>query len=219
MRGELTELVAADVAAWLSTVGRLLYNERDMQMHLASYLLESGKYSGVELEYYVHKDIVPGYVWDSELKLDIVVSRQGQYVPVELKYKTKEVARCPIRFGEEIDRRFHITKTHSAPDLGRYDFWKDVRRLELVKRRLGNVAGGVALFLTNDGAYLAKGRASSNNIRFSMAEGYHGRERSWLRATRTTVGRPDFLLDHDYSVQWQTHTMDAEIFHSLIIVI
>lgn len=202
----LTTQVERDVAAWLGRAVTLFANERHQQVELASFLRLSGHYDEVILEYFVpNGELKPDYVWDSELRLDIVVRLGAEYVPIELKYKTKAVAGPITRFGEDLgEKEYTLVKSHSAQDLGMYDFWKDVRRLELVKRRFAGVAGGVALFMTNDSYYRRGPKSGSICAKFSMTAGPHGRDRSWLRDTAATKGRPSFTLDAQYTLSWST---------------
>ena len=90
----LLDLVRNDVCAFLKSNNELLFNERDFQMHLATWLRNSNNhYDDVDVEYYVPHQELNNYVWNSELRLDIVVKKDGEYCPVELKYKTKKVKR------------------------------------------------------------------------------------------------------------------------------
>ena len=70
----LIDIVRQDVFAFLESNDELLFNERDFQMHLATWLRNSSnRYDDVDVEYYVPKSELNDYVWDSELRLDIVV--------------------------------------------------------------------------------------------------------------------------------------------------
>ena len=70
----LIDIVRQDVFAFLENNDELLFNERDFQMHLAMWLRNSSnRYDDVDVEYYVPKSELDDYVWDSELRLDIVV--------------------------------------------------------------------------------------------------------------------------------------------------
>ena len=153
----LIEIVQQDVFAFLGSNEELLFNERDFQMHLATWLRNSANaYDDVDVEYYVPRSSLQNYVWDSELRLDIVVKKDGEYCPIELKYKTKKVERQISRFDEMLDNQVVVMKNQGAQDLGMYDFWKDVRRIELVRNRFCNVKGGLAVFVTNDESYIPK---------------------------------------------------------------
>ena len=150
----LVDIVRADVMAFLESNDELLFNERDFQMHLATWLRNStNRYDDVDVEYYVPWQELEGYVWESELRLDIVVKKDGEYCPVELKYKTKKVERQISRFDEAMHDKVVVMKNQGAQDLGMYDFWKDVRRVELVRNRFERVKGGLAVFATNDPLY------------------------------------------------------------------
>ena len=147
----LIDIVRADVMAFLESNNELLFNERDFQMHLATWLRNStNKYDDIDVEYYVPWQELKDYVWESELRLDIVVKKGDEYCPVELKYKTKKVERQISRFDEVMHDKVVVMKNQGAQDLGMYDFWKDVRRVELVRNRFERVKGGLAVFVTND---------------------------------------------------------------------
>ena len=142
----LIDLVRNDVCAFLESNEELLFNERDFQMHLATWLRNStNRYDDVDVEYYVpwqELQKVGKYVWESELRLDIVIKKDGEYCPVELKYKTKKVERKISLFDEDLTDDVVVMKNQGAQDLGMYDFWKDVRRVELVRNRFQRVKGG-----------------------------------------------------------------------------
>lgn len=77
--------------------------------------------------------------------MDVLVNDAGVTFAIELKYKTKKFDTV---FGAE---EFHL-RNHGAQDIGRYDFIKDIVRLEhFVTANAGSV--GYAIFLTNDEAY------------------------------------------------------------------
>ena len=104
----------------------LFFNERDLQMHLALYLLKSSNnYDDVEVEYYVpvfnnRKDkILKEYDWNSEIRLDIVVMKNNEFLPVEIKYKTRNIQNSYglSRFNIEIPD-VDILKNQSAQNLG-----------------------------------------------------------------------------------------------------
>ena len=141
---KLIEVVKQDVLNFLNSNKELLFNERDFQMHLATYLRNTSKYDDVDLEYYVPHQTLSNYIWESELRLDILVRKGSEFLPIELKYKTKKVNKDILRFGEKISDII-VLKNQGAQDWGKYDFWKDVRRVELVKQRFRNVKNGLAV--------------------------------------------------------------------------
>ena len=220
----LTEIVKDDVHAFLKSNDELLFNERDFQMHLATWLRGStNRYDDVDVEYYVpwqELQKVGKYVWESELRLDVVVKKDGEYCPVELKYKTKKVERQISRFDEVMNDKVVVMKNQGAQDLGMYDFWKDVRRVELVRNRFERVKGGLAVFVTNDPLYTKKSRENSNNFLFNMDEGKHSVVKYWQNPESTCAKtHPDFEVEKEYGIKWHQRTIDNVEFYYCIVTI
>ena len=201
----LTKIVETDIELFLKSRDNIFVNERDLQMHLAIYLEKSGNYDSVEVEYYVPKStLLPEYIWDSEMKVDIVVCKDGIFVPIELKYKTKAIEVQNIkRFGESIPN-VQLTKNQAAQNIAKYDFWKDVRRLEILKKKFEKIHGGICLFLTNDESYQSEPRDNAKCANFSLAkDSYHGKDMSWGEDDASNI-RPNFQLDKTYRTSWET---------------
>lgn len=218
----LIDIVRADVFAFLESNEELLFNERDFQMHLATWLRNSAnRYDDVDVEYYVPRQELDNYVWDSELRLDIVVKRDGEYCPVELKYKTRKVERKISRFDEALSDNVVVMKNQGAQDLGMYDFWKDVRRVELVRNRFERVKGGLAVFVTNDGFYTKGSKESSNNYLFNMSAGKaHSKQKRWANPESTCAKtHPNFEVEREYSIEWHTREIDKVGFYYSVVVI
>ena len=115
----LVDIVRKDVCAFLESNDEWLFNERDLQIHLATWLRNSANaYDDVEVEYYVPCQELNNYVWKSELRLDVVVKKDGEYCPVELKYKTRKVKRKITRFEEDLTDDVVVMKNQGAQDLG-----------------------------------------------------------------------------------------------------
>lgn len=200
--------------------GELLFNERDLQMHLAVYLISTGHYDDVDVEYYVPFKELDNYLWKNELKLDILVRKESEYLPIELKYKTKKQSKRLLRFNEQLNDAVDVLKNQGAQDLGMYNFWKDVRRLELVRDRFDAVKNGLAVFVTNDKQYISPSRESSNNRQFSMEEGRHGKAKYWQQPESTCAKtHPDFDLEHEYTIHWNTNIYESVEFHYCIVTI
>ena len=221
----LIDLVRNDVRAFLESNDELLFNERDFQMHLATWLRNSAnRYDDVDVEYYVpwqELQKVGKYVWESELRLDIVVKKDGEYCPVELKYKTRKVERKISRFDEDLTADVVVMKNQGAQDLGMYDFWKDVRRVELVRNRFERVKGGLAVFVTNDGFYTKGSKESSNNYLFGMAgEAARSTKKYWANPESTCAKtHPNFEVERAYSIEWRTREIDKVEFYYCIVTI
>ena len=218
----LIDIVRNDVCAFLENNEELLFNERDFQMHLATWLRNSANcYDDVDVEYYVPCQELDNYVWDSELRLDIVVKKDSEYCPVELKYKTKKVERKISRFDEELAGNVVVIKNQGAQDLGMYDFWKDVRRVELVRNRFERVKGGLAVFVTNDVFYTKGSKETSNNYLFNMSAGEaHSRQKHWANPESTCAkSHPDFEVEREYSIEWKMREIDKVGFYYCIVTI
>jgi len=218
----LIDIVRKDVCAFLESNDELLFNERDLQIHLATWLRNSANaYDDVEVEYYVPCQELTNYVWKSELRLDVVVKKDGEYCPVELKYKTRKVKRKITRFEEDLTDDVVVMKNQGAQDLGMYDFWKDVRRVELVRKRFKCVKNGLAVFVTNDMFYTKGSNESSNNYLFNMNGGQaHSKLKHWANPESTCAKtHPDFEVEKEYTIEWQTQEVDKVVFYYCIVTI
>jgi len=126
------------VLAELSRKQPVFYSEADFQHALAwqFHLLHSN--ADIRLEYPVPLDGSAAYI-------DIVIGDRAATTAIELKYKT---ARTSIVHGGEQ----YSLRDQSAQDSGRYDFLKDIRRLEKFTAATPNSVG-YAVILTNDWLY------------------------------------------------------------------
>ncbi len=129
-------------------------SEFDFQHQLAWEL--HTRYAGMNilLEY-------PIIVGRRRMEIDIWAQLGDVRVAIELKYKTRKasILHAGIRFA--------LTQQAATP-LGRYDFLKDVERLELM-RRASMVDEAWAVMLTNDASYT--GLARGNGQAFSLHAG------------------------------------------------
>lgn len=218
---KLIEIVRNDVCAFLESNNELLFNERDFQLHLATWLRNSDNhYDDVDVEYYVPWQELENYIWKSELRLDIVVKKDGEYCPVELKYKTKKLKRKISRFSEELTDDVVVMKDQGAQDLGMYDFWKDVRRVELVRNRFDRVKNGLAVFVTNDAFYTKGSKTTSNNYLLNMNEGVHSTQKHWANPESTCAKtRPNFEVEREYTIEWHERGVDGVEFYYCIVTI
>lgn len=216
----LIDVVRTDVKQFLDTNEELLFNERDFQMHLATFLRGTNHYDDVDVEYYVPLSELKEYIWNNELRMDVLVRKGKEFLPIELKYKTKTVRKKLLRFGESVAEEIEVMKNQGAQDLGMYDFWKDVRRIEIVRKRFKAIISGLAVFVTNDQAYLKAGRNTSNHIQFSMTEGTHGKEKHWLDKESTCCKtHPDFEVEKEYSIRWEERKVEEiNIYYTLLTI-
>ena len=142
------------------------------------------------------------------LYIDIVVEKKGEFLPIELKYKTAPLKKDIDRFGEVL-QGVDVLKNHGARDLGAYDFWRDVNRIECLMKRFGNVKNGIALFLTNDQGYwtLPKDGTNPNYANFSMKDGKHSQEKNWQGNTAMSAARPSFNVNKVYELEWKDYNL------------
>ena len=177
-----------------------------------------GTYDDVDLEYFVPTNLLNGYkdLWDTELRVDILVRKGNEYCPIELKYKTKKIKTSLTRFGVDI-ADVVIVKDQGAQDLGMYGFWKDVKRIEMVKARFETVKSGLSVFLTNDVAYMKPTRENSNNKEFTMCEGLNSSSKHWQRETKISLAHQGFDLSRDYLVKWNESKFGEHTFHYCIV--
>ena len=216
------DTIASDIDNFMKRNDELLFNERDFQMHLATWLLNSTcHYDDVDVEYYVPQQELDDYVWNSELRLDIVVKKDGIFYPIELKYKTKKVERQISRFDESLNDNVVVMKNQGAQDLGMYDFWKDVRRLELVRKRFKNVNGGFAVFVTNDEFYTKRSKDTSNNYLFNMSpDKALPKQKHWANPDSTCAKKhPNFEVEKEYCIDWHNIEVNGIQFYYCILSI
>ena len=212
--------VSQSIVRFLESNRRLFTNERDLQMHLAIALANEYGVDNVEVEYFIpgetFKEVF--YPWkqrykstcNQDMRIDIVVQRGSEFVPIELKYKTKAIEEGSFnRFGKPLEG-VRLVKDQSAQDLGRYDFWRDVHRLELVKRVFPNVKKGIVVFVTNDNAYCKAPKENSKGQVPNCYQFYitNNKEkcRKWENNTEVKYKpeRPNFCLDKVYDIKWES---------------
>lgn len=211
--------VSQSIIKFLERNKHIFTNERDLQMHLAIALANEYGVDSVEVEYFIPGEtfIEKSYPWkqlykstcNQDMRIDIVVQRGSEFVPIELKYKTKAIKEDSIkRFGKPLVGA-QLVKDQSAQDLGRYDFWKDVRRLELVKEVFPNVKKGIVLFVTNDKAYCKAPKETSkghvpNCYHFYLTDNKESC-REWRNKSEKKYEpeRPNFCLNKTYDIKWK----------------
>ena len=86
-----------------------------------------------------------GSTLEKEIYLDILLTCKECMWPIELKYKTK-------KSKLSVDREVYNLKNHSARDVSRYNFRKDIYRIEKLKKH-PIFKNGYAIILTNDSKY------------------------------------------------------------------
>src|SRR5688572_1633286 len=130
----------------------VFHSEADLQHELAWELRAQGFGRGIRLE--------RPFDLGERLNVDLVVLTDDGLVALELKYWPRAWT------GDVAGERFHL-KNRGAQDLGRYDFWKDVSRIEQL-RAAGLVRWGAAVAVTSDTAYRSPVRAGTMAEPFAL---------------------------------------------------
>jgi len=215
--------IEQDVAAFFSRENELFFSEKDFQLHLALYLMQSKNYDKVEIEYFIPKQELADKVWNNNVKIDIVVRSGDEYVPIELKYCTKRLKLNEItitRFGEDLKdeelKDVEIVKNQGAEDIRSYDFWKDVHRLELVLEHFPAAKVGYAIFVTNNGAYKNK-KTGVACEEFSMHRGMHATSKRWHKNPKVAENHPDFDLLEEREIKWNDIKLEGIKFYYCIV--
>lgn len=224
----LVTLVNRDVTDFLNNINnsnkRILFeSEQEFQLELVIYLRSTNHYDLVKIEQQLYCSMLSNYVWkkskDTTIRIDIVVKKGDEYLPIELKFKTKEIKRNSDIFGI-IKEDFPVVHTQSATNYGKYDFWKDVRRLELLKENFSGVRNGIAVFVTNDFSYVNDNNCNAEYFNFNMIEGKHGTKKHWLSENISNFKQcPNFDLSNEYYIHWNDIDIDNESFKYCIVTV
>jgi len=137
--------------------------------------------------------------------LDIwAYGKESGTLAIELKYKTKKMS---VTAGEET---FELTD-QSAQDHGRYDFLKDIQRLEQVTGGHDNITG-YAVLLTNDRSYWEA--PVNENTADAQLRLHDGRtitgQLAWGAgaSAETTKGREaPIVLKGNYKLTWHNYSL------------
>jgi len=182
-------------------------SEMDFQIHLAWLMKEMGY--ELSLEYNPE-------CFDANASIDIMIWKPERVV-VELKYKTTHFK------TEDNGHPLHL-KNHSARDIGRYDFIKDISRVEHVVSS-GKADRGFAIFLTNDSGYWRPGRVGTADEMFHMFDGRPMKNGTFEWGPNTGDGtkrgrEKSLTLIRDYVFGWKDYAVFGEgngLFRFLII--
>ena len=172
-------------------------SEADFQFSLAWRIKELYPEVDVKLEY-------RPWDYDKRVRIDIVILKDNRMIPIELKYKTK-------RYDEEYKGEKIELKNQSAHDSARYDFIRDIKKLEdIIKCDKYRIEEAYAIFLTNDPLYWNPvNNTDALDSQFRIHEGVQiNGERAWKEgASKGTIkDREDELeVDGTYDIKWHTY--------------
>jgi hypothetical protein len=151
VKEDLIELIQA-----LSVSRPIFHSEADFQHELGLILRDNGYQVRLERPYHFE---VPT-LGMTKFELDIELNGE---IAIELKYKTQ-------RLEHTINGEEFKLANHSAPNLGRFDYLDDARRVNYF-RDYKNFTKGFAVFLTNSPDYWANDGQNTMAREFSIVEG------------------------------------------------
>jgi hypothetical protein len=180
----------------LSATRPLFHSEADFQHAFAWAIHGKLPLASVRLELPIHAD-------ERDAHLDLWLAEGERSLAIELKYKTRGTT--AIHHGES----FRL-KNHSAQDLGRYDFIKDIMRLEGFLRA-AHAGAGWAIILTNDSLYWqAPARQAGIDAAFRLHDGHPLSGRlAWgpgASAGTTKNREAPLLLRGTYVPRWRDYS-------------
>ncbi|MBR5146791.1 MAG: hypothetical protein IKW54_04100 [Bacteroidales bacterium] len=137
--------------------------------------------------------------------VDIWVEENGEFFPIELKYKTR-------KDDVIINRQTVTLKDHAAVTLGSYDYLKDIRRIEDLSQ-LPGFKKGYAVMLTNEPIYYKPSKTNSSYNMFKICEGLTKQANvtmNWGLTNKqtpfqATKGRGPFALKNTYQMHWDSY--------------
>lgn len=146
---------------------------------------------------------------NNQIHLDVLALHDNAIFAIELKYKTS-------RLSVGLAGESFTLRDHSAQDCGRYDFIKDICRVEQIVANAANVTG-FAILLTNDSSYWKIGTARTVDRDFRIHDGctLHGTLKWGDNAgTGTMNGRENPLeIKGTYKIHWQDYSCPSSGAH------
>jgi hypothetical protein len=175
----------------------LFHSEADFQHALAWKIHELTPDAQVRLE-------ISSGRFDKRERIDILARMRNEVFAIELKYKKRKL---DYQFSGE---NFSLAND-GAQDIGRYDFIKDVARLENFVFGGSNITG-YAILLTNDDLYWRESVRGVSSAAFFLHEGRniaHSTPLFWHISTGdgTKKGRTEsFELRADRTLSWAEYS-------------
>lgn len=212
----MRNIIQQQIITALALRNSFFLRELDVQIYLTNYFINTNFYDNVFVEYHIPSNIIPNYPWGDNIYIDIVLEKNGLYYPIEIKFKTRSQELPLMVFGNNTN----ITLgQHGAGNIGCYDFWKDVKRIELFEQSFLNVERGIVLFLSNDHTYQVTPRNA--NVGYAQFSIHHGRVvpinsiLSWNGDLAIANGRPSITTNYAYTTIWNPMILEN---HNYILV-
>jgi hypothetical protein len=199
---------------------KIFVSENDIALSFAYYLKLKYKDAKIKFEFPFEVDFQPQFINEPKLKdrfsyLDLLISLEGKNYGFEFKYLTRKLEL------KQIHENFEL-KNQGAQDVLRFNFRKDIYRLELLKNNAlkSNIKidKGFAILLTNDHLLYNDDKSDSGidkEYRFhnSRPIGIRGEDAKWNKKTenQSWVHQKQFniklpLRSQGYAINWENYT-------------
>ena len=176
---------------------QIFCSEADFQLEMAWVIKEMYRDAEVRLEY------VPTF--DDKMHIDILVFINNEWIPIELKYKTKKSKKA--KMTDQITKESFNLKNQEAKNIGCYLYLKDIERIERIKEAVkNNFKEGYAVFLTNDETYRNRPRKINCDYKdFSLEDERiieRGEPPKWASAKKNKGIEDPIILKGIYKMEW-----------------
>lgn len=180
---------------------KVFHSEADFQFALAWEIQSQYNDAGIRLEY-------PCKLREDEKEsnsfIDIVIHYKGKKIPIELKYKTKE-----MHIVLNDDENYNL-RNHAGQPQVRYDFLKDIQRIENLTQKHPNFYKGYTIWLTNNKCYWESNCKGGTSENFSIHNGaVKSGKMEWCKkpASGTIKGREEPInLKGTYTINWEDYS-------------
>ncbi len=222
----LDELVI-DIKEFMENLNQPLLSEIQLEVLLALHLKQTEKYDDVYPEYTFHKkELGKDYIWgksNDKISVDLVVLKDRKYIPIELKYKTKRQKLNFSLFGSD---KNIVLAEHSAKSNSCYDFWKDVKRLEVIKTKFDAVETGIVFFVTTNEKYKNEPERGAQYAPFSIHNNRKVNKEEIELCMSVSSISPNTSKKHlatkisnKYELDWQHLKLKKQELHYLLLTI
>jgi hypothetical protein len=214
----MRELILEQISNALSNRNDFFIREQDIQLYLTNYFINSNLFDRVFIEYHIPSSLINNYPWtdSNNIYIDILLQKDNRYYPIEIKYKTTSQSIPLLIFGQN---KNVTLGQHGAQNIGCYDFWKDVKRLELFEQNFQNVERGIMLFVSNDISY--QKAPLNQNVGYAQFSIHNGRNipansyLKWNGNLSVANGRPSLNTIYPYLIKWMPMQIEK---HNYILV-
>ena len=218
----LLQKLLQDIQDFFKTVKTFtFYNEASLQLNLSNYLINTGHYASIEVEYLIVSPDEVEWLKSKRCFIDVVVKNEsGEYALLELKYPLHiPEGLITSRSGSNDLKKEDYAVNQGAQNVVRYLFWKDVKRIEYFSSLSKDAVGGIALLLTNDSIYWTAPKSEGDTMvlyrEFSLKavqSNLSSKSRRWLERKETNENKggkvslsekyPGFDLEKVYPLYW-----------------